>query len=138
MELTIHKTKYNIEVHDKTSELLNYFADGHTLYESAQLSGLTLSQFYQLCKEDPFLYDIYVEAKALNKQILKDTLLDTVVKTKEDNNGENAKWLLERIFSDEFGKNNTLKVKTEIVEPESIIDITRFCSTEPTNNDVIN
>lgn len=136
LDLVIGKrvTDKNLDKVSVVMRVISDYMEGMPLSLCLEKHGLNYVIFSHILKENNDLFDVFQEAKHFNKGALKERLISIIYEGAQHNT-KDAKWLLERLYPEEFGKQTKQIIETATSEhPEAINDFIN-ADYEPVNND---
>ncbi len=84
--------------------ILRDYCDGYPLVIAIKNHDFSYARFRNALKTNIDLLKVYEEAKKFNSTAMKEKLLAEIFDSAMNHNTQDGKWLLERLFPEEFGK----------------------------------
>jgi len=113
-------TDNNMEKVKVVMEVVSMYMEGAPLSICLKEKSLSYSLFSHLLKENSELFSVFNEAKKFNSGALKEKLLGFIYEGAETDT-KDAKWLLERLYPDEFGKQTKQIIETTKAENPEVV-----------------
>ena len=108
---------------DRIINILKLVMDGIPLYTALTANNISYATFMNAIKSSDELYTVYQEAKKYSSDALKERLLSILFTSSTQGNTSDARWLLERLYPNEFGKQTKQIIQTEKAKhPEAIME----------------
>ena len=114
-------TNHNMDKVSIVIDVINLYMEGIPLGTCLKEKGISYSMFSYILKENNELFSVFQEAKKYSGGALKERLLSIIYENAQHDT-KDAKWLLERLYPDEFGKQTKQIIETNKAENPEVVN----------------